>query len=177
MKKIFLYRLLKHSPVAFVLVLLFLGFYTVTFYKKMDMAFFPYNNMYAIDFTNTMASSTYAMKLNGELIKITDNRYWKKDLLETSLYAYARYMLHNRKVFMDDYINYRFHNEQVRDILLKGLTPDTEAAVNWPRWYIRFSGYKIPANASLELMQYNFNYDTGRAVLKDSVSIYNTILP
>lgn len=177
MKQFFLYRLFKHSKPAFVFVILFLAWYSIVFYKKMDMIFFPYNSMYAIDFTKNNTASTYAMKINGSRINITDHLYWKKDFLETTLYGYCKYIRHGQKVFMDDYINQKFNREEVKNILLKRLTPGNISAMNWTQWYAGFAGYKIPQKATIELMEYQFIFDKGKALITDSISIYTTNLP
>lgn len=158
-------------------MVLFMICYTILFYKKMDMVFFPYNSMYTIDFTKSNKAVTYTMKINGNIVKITNQPYWKKDFLETSLAGYCNYILHDRTVFLDNYINQKFRNEQARNILLNRLTPGKTAAINWPRWYARFAGYTIPENAAIELWQYDLSYEKGNAVLTDSLSIYKTSLP
>ena len=99
------------------------------------MLFFPYNSMYAIDFTKKNTASTYALKINGSPVKITNNLYWKKDLLETSLNAYCRYLQHDHTVFLNDYISYKFKNKRISDLLLSRLIPDKAEALQWPLWY------------------------------------------
>ena len=143
----------------------------------MDMVFFPYNSMYAINFKKNNTASVFAMKLNENKINITQHLYWKKDFLETSLFGYSKYIRHDRKVFMDDYIYQKFKREGIRNILLKRLTPEIKSAMDWPQWYAGFAGYTIPANATLELMEYQFTFDNGKAIITDSVSIYKSILP
>ena len=143
----------------------------------MDMVFFPYNSMYSVDFSKTNTATTYAMKINGEPVKITHQPYWKKDFLETALYGYCKYIMHERTVFLDGYISMKFSNEQIRNILLNNLTPGKTTTSSWPRWYGHFAGYAVPANAAVELWQYNFRYENGQAELTDSISIYKTILP
>ena len=141
------------------------------------MVFFPYNSMYTVDFTQNNTATTYSMKLNGENIKITSQPYWKKDLLETSLYGYCKYIMNGRTSFLDGYIKQKFSNEHTRNILLERLTVNRTMAINWPRWYGQFAGYTVPANATIELWQYNFSYENGQAILTDSISIYKTTLP
>ena len=177
MNRLFLYRLFKYSKPAFALVIMFLVWYSIVFYKKMDMVFFPYNSMYAIDFTKNNTASTYAMKLNGSRINITHHLYWKKDFLETTLLGYCKYIRHGQKIFMDDYIEQKFKNESIRNKLFNCLTPDKVAVMNWPRWYGWFAGYTVPPKATVELMEYQFRFENDRASLTDSISIYKTILP
>ena len=143
----------------------------------MDMVFFPYNSMYSVDFSKKNTATTYAMKVNGKLIKITHQPYWKKDLLETSLYGYCKYITHDRTVFLNDYIDRKFSNTQTRNILLKGLTAGKASHISWPHWYARSAGYEFPAGSLIELCQYDFSYVAGEALLTDSISIYKTILP
>jgi len=162
---------------GFLFVVLFIAFYSLVFYKKMDMVFFPYNSMYTIDFTRDNTATTYAMKINGSNISITDRLYWKKDFLETSLYGYCKYISRGNTVFLEDYLRQRFSNTVVRSILLNRLTADKTTALDWPHWYGRFAGHDIPPKASIELWQYNFKYEAGKALLKDSISIYKTTLP
>ncbi len=177
MKQLFLYRLLRHSKTAFLFAILFISCFAVTFYKKMDMVFFPYNSMYSIDFNKASKTSTYAAKINGRLVRITPNLYWKKDFLETSLNGYCRYIQHDNKTFLEDYIHYKFSDVGMRNFLLNQLTPGKAAASNWPAWYVDFAGYKPPPNATLELMRYEFSFDQQQPKLTDSISLYKTILP
>ena len=141
------------------------------------MILFPYNSMYAIDFNKTTHSRTYAMKINNEKVNITNNLYWKKDLLETSLNGYCRYLQNGRNVFLNEYLNYRFSNERLRNSLLNRLIPDKQAAMQWPNWFANEAGYTIPSNATIEFIEYNFMLEKTNAVLKDSISIYKTIQP
>lgn len=177
MKQLYLYRLYKYSTPAFIVVSLFLVWYSIVFYKKMDMIFFPYNSMYAIDFKKNNTASTYSMKLNGKRINISHQLYWKKDFLETSLFGYSKYLRHDRKVFMDDYINQKFNREVLRNIMLNKLTPGKISSENWIQWYVGFAGYTIPPKADIELMEYHFILDKGELLITDSVSVYKTILP
>ena len=177
MKQLFLYRLFKHSRTGFVLIALFLICYATSFYKKMDMIFFPYNSMYTIDFTKTNTTSTYAVKINNNPVKITNHLYWKKDFLETSLNAYCRYIKQDHKVFLDDYIAYKFKNKTVSDFLLNRLVPDKSTTLQWSAWYAHSAGYEVPPGAAIEFMQYDFLLENNNALLKDSLSIHKTIIP
>jgi len=177
MKQFFLYRLFKHSKWGFAFIIIFLAGYAVTYFKKMDMVFFPYNSMYAIDFNKTNAATTYALKINNRPVRITRNLYWKKDFLETSLNGYCRYLKHDRNVFLDDYLHYRFADEKLRQNLLDHLTPAKAVARDWPAWYARAAGYDMPPAATIEFMQYDFVMQNEQALLKDSSSIYKTVLP
>lgn len=141
------------------------------------MLIFPYNAMYTIDFTQKNIASTYAMKIDGSRIEITKEPYWKKDFLETSLYGFGKYIEHDTTVFMNDYLKYRFSNEKLRNILMRGLTPGKNAMLSWPAWYCRFTGHKIPAGATVEIVKYNFSYENKKATLTDSIIVYKNITP
>lgn len=177
MKQVYLYRLFRYSKVGFSFLMLFILIYAITFYKKMDMIFFPYNAMYAVDFQHSNKASTYAMKLNGNLVKITRHLYWKKDFLETSLHAYAQYLQKDRRVFLDDYLTYKFKNDHVRSVLSNGLTPNREDAIQWPSWFIKTAGYDPIHGSILEILRYDFLLDHQKAILYDSARIYKSILP
>ncbi len=141
------------------------------------MVFFPYNSMFTFDFTKTKTSVTYSVKLNGEIIQITHQPYWKKNFLETSLYGYCKYISSGRTVFLDGYIKQKFRDEKIRDLLLNNLTPGKEASMDWPSWYCKFAGYSVPSKSNIELIQYNFSFENERAAITDSISLYKTILP
>lgn len=175
MQRAFLYRLFRHSKPAFILAVCFILFYAATISKRMDMIFFPYNNMYAIDFSGNSTTGTYALKINGNPVKITGNLYWKKDMLETSLNGYCRYLKHNRKVFLHDYIPTKFNDEQLQHLLLEKLTPDESKAGRWPYWFAGTAGYPLNPGTEIEFMEYRFNLAGGKAVLLDSTSIHKTI--
>ncbi|CAN5724019.1 hypothetical protein BH11BAC4_BH11BAC4_23130 [soil metagenome] len=177
MERLFLYRLLKHSKWGFAFTIIFMLCYALTYYKKMDMIFFPYNSMYAIDFTKTESTTTYAMKINSVPVRITEKLYWKKDMLETSLNGYCRYLKNGKHVFLFDYVHYRFSNEQLQQWLLSNLTPVEKAVENWPAWYAAMAGYSIPGGATIEFVQYDLVLDKDRALLKDSIGIYKIIQP
>jgi glycosyltransferase involved in cell wall biosynthesis len=53
LKKLFLFRLYKHSPIAFIAVVIFILLYLFFSYKKMDMIIFPYNDMFSSEIQNS----------------------------------------------------------------------------------------------------------------------------
>ncbi len=130
--------------------------------------------MFTIDFNKSYLASTYAVKINGKPVKITRQLYWKKDFLEASLMNYSKYLQNNNTVYMERYLRYKIHNKKTLDFLLGRLCPDKTAMKSWLYWYAGFAGYSVVPGATIELLQYNFNYHSDTAVLKDSVSIYKT---
>lgn len=175
MKQIFLFRLFRHSKLAFFLTVAFVILYVITFCKKMDMVFFPYNSMYTIDFSGTTGSTTYGMKINGTLVKITGQPYWKKDFLETSMNGFCRFVKNGNKVFMEDYINHKFSGGQTKRYLLNTLVPPRSATGEWPSWYGQFAGYEVPRNAVIEILEYQFALKDDKLTLKDSTVIYKSV--
>ncbi len=128
--------------------------------------------MYAIDFTKSKTATAYAVKLNSSIVKTTGRAYWKKDLLETSLNGYCKYIINNHKVFLDDYLNQKFSPGQIKEFLLKRLTADKDLAGLWPIWYCRSAGYPIVENDEIELLQYHFMMNDQQAIITDSLSIF-----
>ena len=168
LKQTFLYRLFVHSKIGFATVLLIFIFYSVTFYRGMGMIFFPYNNMFTVDFTKTNKAFTYAMKINGEMIHTTDNLYWKKDFLESSLNTYAGYIKNRQTVYMESYLKLKKAGNRA----FKNLLPQKELAAQWPLWFINFAHYSYSIPAKVEIMQYNYVFKDGQAILTDSGNVY-----
>lgn len=168
MKQYFLYRLFKHSLAAFIFIVAFISLYGYFFNKKMDMVLFPYNSMYAVDFTKQYAASTYAFKLNGKLVNITQNPYWKKDFLEASLLSFAKYKQNNDEVYMQQYLQTVVPNKEKREFLSSKLSPSKFAVASWPAWFIRFAGYSVNDSDSIQLLQYDFTFQGNNVILKDS---------
>ena len=177
MKHLFLYRLFQHSKTAFAFIILFVIGYTIVFTKKMDMLFYPYNSMFSIDFTKDYTATTYAVRINGDPVKITDRLYWKKDFLEESITNYCKYLQYQRNVFLDDYLHTKIADSSTRSFFLQRLTPERKAAKKWPYWYCSFAGYAVPQNATIALMKYTFSFSEGKALITNSASIYQTNLP
>ena len=173
MNRIYIYRLFRHSKMAFAFVVIFLFIYAVVFFKNMDMIFFPYNNMFA-DKTAEIRPAAYAVKANGKLIKITTQPYWKKDFLEASLASYCKYKKRGNALFLDDYLSSHTHNIYNSGFFLKRLTPEKKDADRWPLWFIHFAGYKTKPGVAVELIEYNFIYKSDDAFLNDSATIYKT---
>ena len=118
LKQTFLYRLFVHSKTGFGVVLFILIFYSVTFSKRMGMIFFPYNNMFTVDFTKTNQAFTYGVKINGEMIPITGYLYWKKDFLESSLTTYVEYIENGYTLYLESYLkSKRAGNSIVKNLL------------------------------------------------------------
>ena len=167
--------LFRHSKAAFAFVLLFILCYAILFYKKMDTVFSPYNSMFSIDFTKEYTATAYQMKVNGTPVKITRHPYWKKDFLEESLCNFSKYKTNHDLLYMDDYLNANFSNDEKKMFLSKRLLPDKMAVDQWLPWYIRFAGYSIQTGAAIELWQYKLVLENNIATIKDSSSIYKTI--
>lgn len=168
MKQLFLYRLFKHSLAAFIFIIAFICMFIYFFNKKMDMVLFPYNSMYAVDLNTKYVASTYAFKLNRNLVKITQNPYWKKDFLEASLLSFAKYKQNNDEVYMQQYLQAVIPNKETREVLSNRLSPSKSDVAHWPAWYIRFAGYSVNDPDSIQLLKYDFIIKDNKFILKDS---------
>ncbi len=124
--------------------------------------------MYSVDFTKQYSASAYAFKLNGNLVKITKNLYWKKDFMEASLLSFARYKLNNDEEYMQRYLQAAIPNKVRRNFLLSRLSPSKQAAAAWPSWFIQFAGYNVNDSDSIQLIQYDFIFLGNKVMLKDS---------
>ncbi|MFT3912003.1 MAG: hypothetical protein QM737_21440 [Ferruginibacter sp.] len=140
----------------------------------MDAVFFPYNSMFAIDFTKKYTASAYSVKVNGAIVPITQHLYWKKDFLEETLINYCRYKKNHDVLFMDNYLDQRVLDKEKKEFLSSRLTPDKSGLDQWPFWYIHFAGYTIPPGATVELFQYDLIFENNAVTIKDSASIYKT---
>lgn len=161
MKQTYLFRLFQHSVPAFLFLVVFLCVYAVSFSKKMDMVFFPYNNMYSSESQGSANISTYAARKNDSLVHITSYPYWKKDFLETALFNYCRYIERGNRVYLEDYFKYRFPEGAFRSYLLNKLIPDKSAVVDWPAWFTRFAGKPAVAGDQIEFIKYDFAFSHG----------------
>ena len=136
--------------------------------KRMSMIFLPYNNMFTVDFTKTNNAFTYAVKINEQLIPITDNLYWKKDFLESSLNTYVEYIDNGHALYLENYLKSRNANNNV----FRNLLPQKELATQWPLWFARFAHYSYSMPAKVEILRYTYLFKDGKAILTDSVSTY-----
>jgi hypothetical protein len=172
MKNLFLYKVYKHSRLAFAGLLLFIALQCILIGKKMDMLTFPFNNMFALAPDSTPLTATYAIRLNGQLVPITHHLYWKKDFLETSLHTYGKYKELHDAVYLEQYIKSTWADEKKRNFLLPSLTPGKKAADQWPVWFCHFAGVKVPSKSTLELVKYRLVFEQEKVSLFDSTILY-----
>ena len=172
MSSTFLHKLLKHSKWAFAVVILYIVIYFVCLYKKMDMAMFPYNNMYSN--SQNVEISCFYLKLNGQRINFTHFMYWKKDFLEQSLTKYADYIKQNQKNYLSIYIDQKIKNKQLNSNIKKGLTPKVVDFKSWATWYANYAGIKVNPNDHFELVNYNVEVKNGVTTILDSNILCST---
>jgi hypothetical protein len=167
----FLYRLYKYSKAGFFLSIIFIVSFVFFFFKKMDMALFPYNDMFSV---NKKADTVFAygLKANGELVKITSFPYWKKDFLETSLNTYVKYVEHDRRVFMDYYIKSKQFSSTVENLLHDRLTPGKLAANAWPAWYSAYAGHTNYPPVEYGIERYSLVLRNGQVKVLDSSFVH-----
>jgi len=127
--------------------------------------------MFSIDFSKSHTSTTYGMKMNGELIQITRNAYWKKDFLEASLATYAKYLKHGEVIYLEDYLNFK----NSPGWLMNKLVPQKIKTRTWPGWFCNYAGYRNLGGARIEVYQYNYKFSNGRVELIDSLLLYRTL--
>ncbi|MBS1741596.1 MAG: hypothetical protein JST81_01065 [Bacteroidetes bacterium] len=174
MKHTFLYKLYTTSRYWFVTILLFIAVYLLFFTKKMDAALFPYNNMFAIDFTGNYSAKAYLLKIDGTPVVTTSYLYWKKDFLEETLANYARYKKDNDNVYMSYYLENTFHDGKLRQLLTEKLTPEKAAMASWLKWYAGFTGATFHSKSILEVYEYSLECSSNQMIIKDSSVVFKT---
>ena len=172
MKSFFLYRLFIVSKLWFVFCIFFILSYLLFFLKKMDSVFTPYNGMFAYVNAAPNKTSTIAIKLDDSLISYTHNLWWRKDFLENSIIIYSRYILHNKQVFLNDYINQKPFSSSQKEFLHKRLTPDSLKVKSYSNWLVTFLGQNPNNNSTLEFVKYDFNFMDEKLFLADSTSLF-----
>lgn len=176
MKSLFLFKLGRHSILALGAAILFIVCYAVLYSKKMDMALFPYNRMFATVPENNRISKTYAVKLNGNRIDYTHHFYWKKDFLEQAATKFALYWKNNRKNFMDQYLEQKISDPDKRKYWSERLTPHQPVLEKWAEWYCHFAGHQTMPGASVSLIEYTLNFEKQQPYLQDSALITSIII-
>lgn len=114
------------------------------------MTLFPYNAMFAYDRMSTDHGFTYQVKADGEPIRFTAFPYWKKDLLETTAFEYARYVSSGHRVYLEEYL--RSKPTLFDAGFLHALYPDIRSTTGWYAWYAGFAGK--PAVQEYSLWQF-----------------------
>lgn len=176
MKRLFLYQLGRHSRLAAAATILFILCYAVLYSKKMDMALFPYNRMFATVPENNRSSKIYAVKLNNNRIGYTKYFYWKKDFLEQAATKFALYWKNDHKNFMDLYLAQKIKDPSNRNFLAQRLTPEQPILKKWAKWYCSYADHPSPAGSVVSLMEYTMNFDQPQPYLLDSNEITSIII-
>ncbi len=164
----FIIRLYHHSRFAFVIVALYLILYAFFFIKKMDMVVFPYNSMFAIDFSDNNTSETYQLKIDGKAVRFTNKWWWKKDFMETSLKRYAL-LLHDTP-YIEKYIAYAYANKSYRELFLNQLKPSTTDKSKWLFWYAKFGNVNLKKGQVFSIWQYRLHFE------KEIISIDSSLI-
>ena len=176
MKKIFLYKLFKESKIFFLFTVAFILGYAIVLSKQMDMLIFPINSMYSSTTAKDFSTSTYAVKLNGKLIKITEDPYLKKDFSENSLQVFSKWIKADRKDLITQLLERRIADSTKRILLLTKLTPPKETVQTWPIWFLKFNHIEINTGDNIEIWEYNFDLEKNQFALKDSALITKQIV-
>ena len=176
MDKFFLYRLFKEAKLFFLFAVLFMLAYAVVLKKQMDMLLFPINNMFSVHNTNDFSTFTYAVKLNGKLVKITDDPYLKKDFSESSLQMFSKWVKSDKKDLITNLINRRIADTITRKKYLKNLVPPTSSINTWPVWFVKFHNLPVKVGDNIEVWEYTFQLKQNKFLLTDSVLVTKQIV-
>ena len=168
MTKIFLYRLFKKSKVFFLFTVAFILGYVIVLSKQMDMLIFPSNSMFSNTTAKDFSTSTYAVKLNGKLIKITEDPYLKKDFSENSLQVFSKWVKADGNDLITGLLEKRIADSTKRAFFLIRLTPPKEAVQTWPVWFLQYHDIQSRKGDNIEIWEYNFNLIKDRFVIQDS---------
>lgn len=177
MKKTFLSRLFAHSKPAGIACILFIFVYALLLYKKMDMALFPLNAMFAYERPNSRPLTGYRLWVNDDPADFTKFPYWKKDLMETSLAVYARYHENNQTTFLRSYFDQKKSSWLWAGTWQERLIPDASYIGLWPVWYARKAGLEAPPGTNIRLLRYQLVWASGRPMVSDSIIIYQSVIP
>jgi len=172
MTSTFLYKILKQSKWAFAGLVLYVAVYFTCMFKKMDMAFFPYNNMYSNTRTNEL--TCYYLKINNQRISYSHFMYWKKDFLEQSVFKYADYVNHHQNNYLSVYINEKVKNKNQNAVLKNALTPSKVDFKSWANWYATYAGMNLQPNDDFELVKYKLQIKNGLSSILDSIILCST---
>ena len=168
MNKNFLYRLFKEARFFFLFAVLFILGYSVALYKQMDMLVFPLNNMFSKSNARDFTTTTYAVKLNGKIIHITDDKYLKKDFSENSLQMFCKWIKADGKDIITGVVEKRIKDSVQRIFLLKNLKPPKNTLQTWPGWFIKFHGFPITEGDEITIWEYRFSLQKDHFILRDS---------
>ena len=168
MKKIFLYRLFKESKKFFGFAIIFIAGYAIVFCKQMDMLVFPINSMFSNNTAKDFSTITYAVKLNGNIVKITEDPYLKKDFSENSSQVFSKWITADGKDLMTGLLEKRIKDSSKRKIFLSKLTPALNTTQTWPVWFLKFHNLKIEKGDNIEIWKYKFKFEKNQFQLSDS---------
>ncbi len=174
MRKNFLSRLFAHSKPAGIACILFIFVYALLLYKKMDMALFPLNAMFAYERPNDKPVTGYRLWVNDQPADYTKYPYWKKDLMETSLSVYARFHENSHTTFLRSYFDQKKSDWLWAGRWQERLIPATSGIGLWPVWYARKAGLEAGPGASFRLVKYDMSWASGRPIVSDSIIIYQS---
>lgn len=137
--------------------------------KKMDLLFFPYNDMFSHETKND--SVFYVLKRNGQIVPITKKFYWKKDLLEQSILSYVKYHENDDKRYVDQFFLSRKDNNKCYGKIYPHLkTPDI-GFKDWAKWYLHQSGVVNQPHDKVEILEMHWKKIGENIVFTDSSTV------
>ncbi len=171
MHKLFLYHLFKEAKLFFLFAILFILAYVIVLRKQMDMLLFPINSMFSMQTARDFSTSTYALKLNGKIVKITDDPYLKKDFSESSLQMFSKWIKADRKDLMTGLLERRITDTNTREKYLKKLAPLPNTINTWPVWFVKFHHLPVRVGDGVEIWEYTFDVTENTFKLRDSTLV------
>jgi len=177
MKKTYLYRLFAYSKPAGLAAILFIFVYALLLYKKMDMAIFPFNAMFAYERPLGQSLMGYRLWVNDKPADFTHFPYWKKDMMETSLGVYARYLENGQALYIKSYLDQKKSSWPPLGALEDVLVPNTAGMASWPEWYARKASLAAGQGSNIRIIKYQMAWVSGRPIITDSSIIYQSTKP
>jgi len=142
----------------------------------MDMLFFPLNNMFSNNTAKDFSTFTYALKLNGNIVKITDDFYLKKDFSENSLQLFSKWIIADGNDLMTNLLERKITDSVKRSSYLKKLTPPESTIGTWPVWFVKFHKLPVVVGDEIEVWKYNFHLKEKAFILTDSTLVTEQIV-
>ena len=133
------------------MVSIFICTYGYFFIKKMDLFLFPYNAMFWGASTQKKSPDVYVVKVNGNIVPITHQFYWKKDMLEQAATHYALYKTKGNMVYLSEYIDQKEWPVSIKQTLKNKLTPGEIDFQQWAGWYLTKTCYPVKVGDTVSI--------------------------
>ena len=132
---------------------------------------FPYNSMFAGAPSQKPDHKLYLLEWNEWPVLYTHYAYWKKDLMEQSVFHYAHYIEKGEKVYMDAYISQKKWPFSVEQFLKNRLTPGKVDFKTLSSWYMNLINIPCHKNDQARLLKLSIRFDEGYPICQDTTVI------